>query len=158
MLLDVMSGMPVSVMVATAGRMPHIQTSQNIYVADFLPGRQAARRSAIVACNGGNGMVYQSLAEGTPVLGFPFNMDQYYVMEAAERKGAGRLIRSGTITDKKAKAVVKEMLDNHSYRTAAKQMQNRIQAIDAKKEFEKVLNTILQLNNSEILFVKQAVL
>jgi len=87
-------------------------------------------------------MVYQSLAEGTPVLGFPFNMDQYYVMEAAERKGAGRLIRSGTITDKKAKAVVKEMLDNHSYRTAAKQMQNRIQAIDAKKEFENVLNEI----------------
>ena len=45
--------------------------------------------------NGGSTTGYQALAEGRPVLGIPFNLDQYLASQAIERTGAGLVVRAG---------------------------------------------------------------
>lgn len=81
--------------VATAGRCAVPDGARG---APFLPGELAARRADLVVTNGGSSTGYQALAEGTPVLGIPFNLDQYLAMTAIAEAGAGLLLRSGTVT------------------------------------------------------------
>ncbi|HVU52183.1 MAG TPA: glycosyl transferase family 1, partial [Polyangia bacterium] len=75
------------VLVATAGRARLRPRSPRVHVADYLPGHLAARRASVVVSNGGSTTGYQALAEGRPVLGVPFNLDQYLATQAIERFG-----------------------------------------------------------------------
>ena len=88
--------LPVDVMVATAGRVRLQDVPANVHVADYLPGDLAARRASVVVCNGGSSTGYQALAEGRPVVGLPWNLDQYLAMSAMEAAGAGALLRATT--------------------------------------------------------------
>jgi len=42
-----------------------------MHVVDMIPGDVAARKAAVVVCNGGAGTGYQALAEGTPIVSIP---------------------------------------------------------------------------------------
>ncbi|MBC8133500.1 MAG: hypothetical protein H7X95_11015 [Deltaproteobacteria bacterium] len=88
------------VLVATAGRSTSTLTDAlppHVFVADYLPGHLAARRAVAVVSNGGSTTGYQALAEGRPVLGVAFNLDQYLAMTAIADAGAGLLLRAGNL-------------------------------------------------------------
>ncbi len=120
-----------AVMVATAGRM---RAPNGAYVADFLPGLKAAGRADLIVCNGGSGLVYQALAQGKPVLGVPRNMDQYYVMEAVERQGAGRLLRSGKATADSVVQAASAILADRAMKAAAERLARAIAAREPARE------------------------
>jgi UDP:flavonoid glycosyltransferase YjiC (YdhE family) len=111
--------LPVRVLLATARRAELRDLPPNVLVADYVPGDEAARRAAFVITNGGSSSGYQALAEGTPVLGIPFNLDQYLAMDAIERAGAGVLLRSGSLTEQKVEDAVRKLLSHAEYRAAA---------------------------------------
>ncbi len=113
-----LGGLPVTAIVATAGRMRPANLPANVFCADYLPGIEAARRAALVICNGGSATAYQALSVGTPVLGLCSNLDQYLTMQCIERHGAGRLLRSGKVTSMKLRSVVEDMLRNPGCREA----------------------------------------
>ena len=69
--------LPVTILAATAGRYDTTVKDEHVHAGEFVPGDIAARRSAMVICNGGAGTAYQALSEGAPVLGIPTNFDQY---------------------------------------------------------------------------------
>ncbi len=125
-----------TLMVATAGRFDHAELPASVYSADFIPGMQAAERADAVVCNGGSGLVYQALANGKPILGIPTNMDQYYVMEAVVRQGAGRLLRSGAMKPERVRHEVSLLLNDPSYRESAERLKSDIAAADPGKALE----------------------
>jgi UDP:flavonoid glycosyltransferase YjiC (YdhE family) len=95
-IVEAVAALPVNVLVATAGRARLERVPPNVFVAEYLPGQLAARRSAAVVCNGGSSTGYQALAEGRPVIGLPWNLDQYLAMTAIEAAGAGVLVRGAS--------------------------------------------------------------
>ncbi|HEY6556449.1 MAG TPA: nucleotide disphospho-sugar-binding domain-containing protein, partial [Polyangiaceae bacterium] len=111
--------LPVWVLLATAERAELADVPPNVLIADYVPGDEAARHAAFVITNGGSSSGYQALAEGTPVLGIPFNLDQYLAMDAIERAGAGLLLRSGSLTEQKVEDAVRNLLSSARYRQAA---------------------------------------
>ncbi len=129
-----------AVMVATAGRM---RAPAGTYAAEFIPGLRAAARADLVVCNGGSGLVYQALACGKPVLGLPRNMDQYYVMEAVERQGAGWLLRSGTATAKAVAAAARTMLEDRAMRRSARELARAIAAMSPARRLEEIARETL---------------
>ena len=51
--LEALSDLPVTVIALTAGQVRQNRLSNNVYIADYLPGTEAAKRSQLVICNGG---------------------------------------------------------------------------------------------------------
>jgi UDP:flavonoid glycosyltransferase YjiC (YdhE family) len=132
--LRALDGLPVDVLVATAGRYggarPH-----GMHLVDYAPGDLAARRAALVITNGGSSTGYQALAEGTPVLGLPHNLDQYLAMKAIERVGAGRLVRSGAAAPGELRSTIEQCLGDETLRRGAAEARADLESLDAAKRF-----------------------
>ena len=118
--LQAVSRLPLQVLLASAGRFQRVQLPANVHAAEFLPGDVAARRAALVICNGGSSTAYQALAEGVPVLGLPFNLDQYLSMAAIERAGAGRALRSGSAGADAIALAIERLLRSDTHHAAAR--------------------------------------
>ena len=130
--LEALGELPVDVLLATAGRPAPGSLPANVRAEAFVRGDLAARRAALVVCNGGGSTAYQALAEGTPVLGLPFNLDQYLAMEAMVAAGAGVLVRSGTATAQEVRAAVQRALQ---LKEGARRAAGLMAALDAAHEF-----------------------
>jgi UDP:flavonoid glycosyltransferase YjiC (YdhE family) len=138
-ILKGLRGLPVTILAATAGRYAAAGADGNVHAAEFLPGDLAARRSALVICNGGAGTAYQALSEGAPVLGIPTNFDQYLAMTAIEKAGCGILLRSGSLTAEKVRQAVSRILAVSAYREAAQRMQHIFSRYNAVGRFSSFL-------------------
>jgi len=130
-----LSELPITVLLATAGRSHLPSVGSNFRVADYLPGDAAARRSDLVISNGGSSTGYQALAEGKPVIGIPYNLDQYLAMQAIERYGAGVSLRSGSLTVEQLRAAVALVLSDARYPESARRLCVELQAYDASARF-----------------------
>ncbi len=120
--------------VATAGRI-RINSSSNIFVADYLPGLKVIEQASAVICNGGNATAYQALSLGVPVLGFPSNADQFFTMASIQRNGAGILLRPVEVSKEKIKQAVNNIVYNKKIKNSAEKLAKEISFYDAKKLF-----------------------
>src|SRR5699024_2082964 len=109
-ILRALADLPVTIIAATAGRIKLNSIPKNVFIADYLPGREAAARASLVICNGGSLTVYQALAEGKPVIGIASNLDQYLNISMVQNAGAGKLLRSGKISVPSIKQTVEMIL------------------------------------------------
>lgn len=141
--VNALASMPVEVIVATAGKPIGASIPENVYVADFLPGVEAAERADLVICNGGSPTTQQALATGTPVLGICSNLDQYLNMQAVEMAGAGCLLRAGKAVKAVIRGMVRQLLEEPAYRDAAKRMMRSYKGHDAQALFGAIVNRIL---------------
>ena len=141
--LQALEGLPVSVIVATAGRVQPGTLPENVRVADYLPGDEAAARSALVICNGGSPAVYQALGAGVPVLGLPTNMDQYLNMRYVQAQGAGIGLRSDVTGGSAVRAAVQSLLQDESCRLAAVALQAELRQYNAAERFNGLVDAWL---------------
>ncbi|HEC99742.1 MAG TPA: glycosyl transferase family 1 [Proteobacteria bacterium] len=141
-ILEVLGEMPVTAMVASAGRFDTGQLSKNIFLEKFLPGVEASKRASLVICSGGSATTYQALACGTPIIGLPSNADQYLTMEAIVREEAGLLIRSGKVTKVKIKRAIEDIFENEDYQKAASRLGEEMLQYDAPARFSAFVDTI----------------
>jgi UDP:flavonoid glycosyltransferase YjiC (YdhE family) len=95
MIIDALSKMPVTVICVTAKKKLVSQVYSNVFVAEFLPVKDAVKKADVIICNGGSPMVYQSLVENKSVIGIPGNLDQYLMMSLLKAANKGQLIRAG---------------------------------------------------------------
>jgi UDP:flavonoid glycosyltransferase YjiC (YdhE family) len=109
------------------------------FVADYLPGEVAARRAALVVCNGGSPTVQQALAAGRPVLGLPGNMDQHLSMRSAVAAGVGLLVRSEHATAETIARAARRLLDEPGFRLRAEAMAVRFAGYDAPAAFARAV-------------------
>ena len=133
--LDALATLPVDVMVATAGRANLARVPERVFVADFLPGNEAARRSAFVISNGGSATTHQALSEGVPVLGIASNLDQYLGMNDVEHAGAGILLRAGTLRVDTVRDAAARALREDTLHAAARRMASELARYDACSRF-----------------------
>jgi len=119
MVLEAAASLGCQVLLATAGRVCPGALPPHVFAADYLPGDLAARRARVVISNGGSTTGYQALAEGRPVLGIPFNLDQYLASQAVERAGAGLVVRAGLANAKNVAGALSRLLSEPSFTTAA---------------------------------------
>jgi UDP:flavonoid glycosyltransferase YjiC (YdhE family) len=123
------------VLVATAGRSTLASVPKHVFVADYLPGHLAARRSVAVVSNGGSTTGYQALAEGRPVLGIAFNLDQYLAMSAIADAGAGILLRAGALDRTQLREALGRLVADASFGAAATRLQAEFGEWDAAARF-----------------------
>lgn len=121
-IIEALSGLDVTVIIATAGVTLTRPIPANTFIADYLPGIEAAQRAALVVCNGGSPTSQQALAAGVPVLGVCSNMDQFLNMKAIARAGAGELVRADRFDADRLRATVQRMLNEPSYTQAARRI------------------------------------
>ncbi len=143
MTLAALSDMSLSVLAATAGRVRFDSIPDHVYLADFLPGEEAARRSSLVICNGGSPTSQQALVHGKPVLGIPSNLDQYLNMDAFCRAGAGRLVRAGRANQAAIRRAVETILGERSYAEQAQRLGRASQEYKCGERFEACLRQVL---------------
>ena len=140
LIVDVASELGLQVIVATAGRAPRLMgegaaVPRHVFVTDYLPGHLAARRAQIVVSNGGSTTGYQALAEGRPVLGIAFNLDQYLAMTAIEDAGAGLLVRAGNLDRDRLRVALQRMLSEPSFAGEAARLAREFARWNAREAF-----------------------
>jgi UDP:flavonoid glycosyltransferase YjiC (YdhE family) len=140
--VDAAAAAGYQVLVSTAGRTELSLRSRHVYVADYLPGALAARRASVVVSNGGSTTGYQALAEGRPVLGVAFNLDQYLASEAIERAGAGLLLRAGNLRAGAVERTLSRLVAEPSFGERARSLQTELCAWNARARFESVVGEI----------------
>jgi UDP:flavonoid glycosyltransferase YjiC (YdhE family) len=145
-ILKALGRMPLYAMVSTAGRLAMEAPADNVFVADFLPGDQAAARSALVVSNGGSTTGYQALREGKPLVGVASNLDQYLSMGAIQEAGAGVLLRAGLLTPEALQEGVRRVLDDPSYGEAARRIQGEFMQFQAGERFQSFVYSVTAQN------------
>jgi len=120
--LDALADQPVTVIAATADRSDLTNVPANAFIADYLPGEEAAARASVVVCNGGSLSTQQAFVAGVPVIGVAANLDQHLNMEAIERAGAGVLLRTEWLNAQRVAAAVHDALRNPDYRQGARRL------------------------------------
>ena len=137
-----LSALDVSVIAATAGGKLPDAIPSNTYMAQYLPGAQAASRARLVICNGGSPTSQQALAAGVPVIGIASNLDQFLNMDAIVRAGAGDLIRADRFSGPDLTAIVTRILGGTEHIAAAQTIAARIAGYDSQRRFAAVIRSL----------------
>jgi len=141
-IIDTLGKMPVTALVASAGRFDAAQLPDNIFTEKYLPGLEAAKMASLVICSGGTATTYQALSCSSPILGIPSNADQYLSMEAIVKQGAGLLIRSGKVTGRNIRKGIETILENIKYKQNANRLKNEMLLYNAPERFCNFINSL----------------
>ncbi|MGZ4920513.1 MAG: glycosyltransferase [Halobacteriota archaeon] len=140
--LEALGGMDVDVVFSTAGRVMPQHLPDNVNVVDMIPGDLAARKSAVVVCNGGASTGYQALAEGTPIVGIPANLDQLLATVAMREVGAAALLRPSFATAAKIRSAVERVMRDERFTQAAQRVAASFAGFDPHARFRAVVDGI----------------
>ena len=118
-LLEVLSKLPVAVILATSGRPVPVPGPPGLYAAPLLPFAQTAAVSALVVSHGGSSGFYPAIAAGAPVLGIPSNADQQIAAAVLEESGVGLNLRVEEATASRLLAAIGALLSDRRFAAAA---------------------------------------
>jgi UDP:flavonoid glycosyltransferase YjiC (YdhE family) len=135
MVVEALASLPVSALIATAGRASVGPLPSHLVARSFVRGADAAQRAALVISNGGSTTGYQALSQGTPVLGLPSNFDQHLATEAIERAGAGVSVRARSASVEQIRSSVLRALDDPALARGARAVAERFAGHDAAAAF-----------------------
>jgi len=141
-ILHGLAPLDITVIAATTGSKPPDPIPANAYVAEYLHGEEAARRSRLVICNGGSPTSHQALAAGVPVIGIASNLDQFLNMGTLERAGAGEIMRADRLSVPALSILVKRMVEGPAYTLAAKKITDCIAGYDGASRFASLIASI----------------
>lgn len=141
--LSSLGDMPVTVIASMAGAKGPRVTPANVFTAEYLPGIEAAARSALVICNGGSPTSQQALAAAVPVLGVASNMDQFLNMQAVAAAGAGVILRADRADSDGMLRAASAMLATASFKDGASRLARHLASHDATNRFAGIVADIL---------------
>jgi UDP:flavonoid glycosyltransferase YjiC (YdhE family) len=112
---------------------PHTQTleesiSSDVFVWPAAPHAQLFARASAIVHQGGVGTTAQAMRSGRPMLVVPFAHDQFDNAERVRRLGVAKVVPRSKYSARTAAAKVKSLLENPSYRQAALNASNIVQA------------------------------
>jgi UDP:flavonoid glycosyltransferase YjiC (YdhE family) len=142
--LSALSGLSVDILVSTAGRVDEDRLPRNVRAAAYVPGDRASARAKLVITNGGSSTGYQALTEGTPVVGIPYNLDQYLATAAMAQTGAAIGLRSGSLTVAAVRRAAERCLRDPAIRDRARGLQSALGSYDARGSFTSFVREVAQ--------------
>jgi UDP:flavonoid glycosyltransferase YjiC (YdhE family) len=81
--------------------------------------------------------------QGTPVLGLPSNFDQFLASDAISQSGAGVTLRARSTSVPVLRSAICRAVDDRSIHAAAKQLERRFAAMNAKQNFQAWVDEVL---------------
>jgi len=97
------------------------KNSENCKFIDMIPGSILAKHTDIIICHGGIGTIYQYLENGVPIIGIPWDYEQYFNITGCVENGVGILVENN-IMKKNIEIILKSMLFKSSYQNNAKRI------------------------------------
>jgi MGT family glycosyltransferase len=120
--IDALGGLPLQViLVAPDGLVG--PPPDNVIVLPRVPQLQLLQRVHAVVCHGGHNTVCEALAHGIPLVVAPIKDDQPAIAEQVVTAGAGIRVRFGRVGPDELRTAVRRVLDDESFRTAARRIQ-----------------------------------
>ena len=98
----------------------------HVHVEQYLPLTQLLPHCHLVVCHAGWGTMIGALDHGLPVVCVPISADGFMNAESCEASGLGRSIAARDLQPGKVKEAVQTILDQPSYRDAARRAQAQI--------------------------------
>lgn len=116
---------PVTVIAATP---PEIfeEWPSNFIVSGFVPQSALMLHMDMVICHGGFNTVNDTFTNGLPMLITPIAYDHFHIAKLIEKAGCGISIRYKRLRVEALRETVFELLENPTYRNAAKEVQTSL--------------------------------
>ncbi len=122
---------------AATGKLAYsLPTGIHAIVRPSFPGGELAAMAAVVICNGGSPSAHQALAQGTPVIGIPGNLDQLLNMQFVVATGAGLAIRADQVTIPRLEATIRRILDQQQFKQRAMRVKHWLSTYAAVPRLE----------------------
>ncbi len=141
--LEALGGMDADVVFSSGAHFTPKDPPPNVHIVDMIPGDLAARKAAVVMCNGGAGPGYQALAEGTPIVGIPSNIDSLLSAIAVRDAGAGLFVRASTVTPAEVRAAVERVMREESFTQTAQRVAASFARFDPHARFRAVIEDVI---------------
>ncbi len=141
--LKALSLLPVTVIVATAGRSNLTSLPDNVWVSEYLPGDEATRIASLVVCNGGSLTSYQAIQYGTPILGIVSNLDQHLNMHYICKAGLGTMLRAEKAGVTEIQKAVEALLSDPHFKDAAENACGLIAKYSSNALFKSYISEVL---------------
>ncbi len=127
---DALGRLPYRFLVTTGGQV-HESTMRaapaNFRFAQFAPGSAILKYSRAMIYHGGNGTMYQALAEGVPMITLPAHREQVLTARHAARHGFSITLNARKAQGNALAAALREVVEDPSYRAAAQRFVPQIQ-------------------------------
>lgn len=133
--VNALASMPVTALLATAGRWSRSEMPGNVTMVDYVNGAAASQHANVVVTNGGSSTGYQALAQGRPVIGIPSNFDQYLASQAIQATGAGLTIPARQLTPLRLAAAIEQAITNVTHRNRAAALAHELGTYNAAAAF-----------------------
>ncbi len=114
-------------------------------VVRFAPQLDIVKRASVVITHGGINTVLESLSEGVPLVCIPLGNDQPGVAARVKAHGVGVVVPPRRVNPERLRSAVRAVLDNDSYRAAARKMQSAIAQIDGLEQAADIVEDALKI-------------
>jgi zeaxanthin glucosyltransferase len=119
--------------------------SGNPLVVRFAPQLEIVKRASVVITHAGVNTVLESLSEGVPLVCIPLGNDQPGVAARVKARGAGIVVPPRSANAKRLRSAVRAVLENDSYRLAARKIQSAIAEIDGLDRAADIIEDVLKI-------------
>ncbi len=148
MIAEACAGMDVQLVVSLGGGLKREELgtlSGDPVVVDYAPQLELVKRASVVITHAGLNTVLESLAEGKPMVCLPLGNDQPGVAARVKAHGAGIVLSPSRVNAKRMRSAVRAILENDSYRLAARQIQAEMAQIDGLEEAADIIEDVLKI-------------
>ncbi len=131
----------IQCILSTAGIIdPPSEVPENVFLADFVPGREAMELCDAVICQGGNGTIYQAIQAGIPIIGIPVIHDQIWNMSSVERLGIGVSIGHVLYTREKLREALETVMTRRDqYVSRIERLRERGEGLDGSRKAAQII-------------------
>jgi MGT family glycosyltransferase len=116
-------------------------------VVNYAPQLEIVKRASVVITHAGINTVLESLAEGVPLVCIPLGNDQPGVAARVRAHGAGVVVPSRRVNAKRLRSAVRSVLEDESYRSAARKIQAAMSGIDGPGLAADIVENVLKIGS-----------
>ncbi len=114
-------------------------------VVNYAPQLDLVKRASVVITHGGVNTVLESLSEGVPLVCIPLGNDQPGVAARVKAHGAGVVVHPRRVNAKRLRSAVRAVLENDSYRLAARKIQAAIAETNGLDRAADIIEDVLKI-------------
>jgi MGT family glycosyltransferase len=144
---EAMSGLPEFQAVMVAPEEIAAAAPPNVLVSGHVPQIELLRRVDAVLCHAGHNTVYESLAQGLPLIVSPIRHDQPLVAEQVLAQGAGLFLRYGKATPNATRATIRRLFDEPGFGERARELAALLRAAPGAEGAAAVVQGLLNMQN-----------
>ncbi|MGB8030952.1 MAG: glycosyltransferase [Terracidiphilus sp.] len=148
MIADACAGLNVQLVMSLGGGLDREQLgtlSGDPLVVNYAPQLDLVTRASVVITHAGLNTVLESLSEGVPLVCIPLGNDQPGVAARVKARGAGVVVHPRRVNAKRLRSAVRAILENDSYRLAARRIQAAMAQIDGLEQAADIVEDVLKI-------------